>query len=377
MDRLLRFWDLTAQVWSEGVWGVDLGRLIEALAILIAFLLLRGLFSHYALSILRRQVERTKTDLDNQVMEVLEKPLRFVPVVLGVFFAIDHLALDGTYDQIGDNITRSLISFAFFWAFYRVVEPLSHLLTRLETVLTPVLLSWIVKAIKFLLIFIGAATILEIWGVKVAPILAGAGLFGVAVALGAQDLFKNLIAGILIIAERRFQFGDWVRVDGIVEGTVENIGFRSTMIRRFDKAPVYVPNMRFADNAVTNFSQMTNRRIHWMIGVEYGATVAQLRQIRDQIEAYVAEEDDFEKPPKVPTFVRIDRFGDSSIDIMLYCFTKTTDWGKWLEVKERLACNVKEIVEKAGTGFAFPSQSIYVETLPGERPEIFVPPGKP
>jgi MscS family membrane protein len=102
--------------------------------------------------------------------------------------------------------------------------------------------------------------------------------------------------------------------------------------------------------------------------------VNQLRIIRDDIENYILESDDFAKPPEVPTFVRIDKFSDSSIDIMVYCFTKTTVWGEWLQIKEALAYGVKEIVEGAGTAFAFPSRSIYMETVAGEKPEVFVPP---
>ncbi|HIC35632.1 MAG TPA: mechanosensitive ion channel, partial [Gammaproteobacteria bacterium] len=174
-------------------------------------------------------------------------------------------------------------------------------------------------------------------------------------------------------AERRFSQGDWIRVDGVVEGTVESIGFRSSVIRRFDKAPVYVPNSKLSDNSLTNFTQMTHRRIYWMIGVEYRTTVDQLREIRDAIETYVIDGEEFANPSEVPTFVRIDRFGDSSIDIMLYCFTRTTNWGDWLEIKERLAYRIKEIVEGAGSAFAFPSRSIYVETVPFGTPEPFVP----
>ena len=185
-----------------------------------------------------------------------------------------------------------------------------------------------------------------------------------AVALGAQDLFKNLIAGLSILIEKRYRKGDWVLVDGIVEGTVETIGFRSTTVRRFDKAPVYVPNQILSDGAVTNFSEMTHRRIYWKIGVEYRTTREQLETVRNGIESYLLESDKFGKPPEVPLFVRIDAFNDSSIDIMVYCFTKTTNWGEWLEIKEQLALALKTIVEEAGTGFAFPSQSVYVEVLP-------------
>jgi MscS family membrane protein len=123
---------------------------------------------------------------------------------------------------------------------------------------------------------------------------------------------------------------------------------------------------------------MTHRRIYWMIGVEYRTTVPQLRRIRDEIEDYVLTNPAFADPSEVSTFVRIDRFGESSIDIMLYCFTITTNWGEWLEVKEALAYKIKEIVEGAGSGFAFPSRSLYVEALPGGPPEPFVlPEGTP
>lgn len=221
------------------------------------------------------------------------------------------------------------------------------------------------------MVLVAGATILQTWGVQVAPIIAGLGLFGVAVALGAQDLFKNLIGGVSILVERRFGMGDWILVDGVVEGTVEKIGFRSTLVRRFDKAPVYVPNQKLADNAVTNFSAMTYRRISWKIGLEYRTTVDQLRRIRDGIEDYIANNDAFVKPPLAARFVRVDSFADSSIDIMIYCFTHTIVWGEWLVAKEELATNVKRIVEDAGAGFAFPSRSIYVETMP-PAPETLV-----
>jgi MscS family membrane protein len=151
---------------------------------------------------------------------------------------------------------------------------------------------------------------------------------------------------------------------------VLQIGFRTTTVRRFDRAPVYVPNARLADGALTNFSRMTHRRIRWLLGLEYRTTLDQLKQIRAEIERYILQSDEFAKPEEVATFVRIDAFNDSSIDILIYCFTRTTVWGEWLEIKERLACRIKEIVEGAGAGFAFPSRSLYLETLP-DSPEVF------
>lgn len=370
MEQLLEFWALVVDVWNRGSFGVDFTRLAIALGIFAGFLVIRRLFTRVILARIQRYTEKTSTDLDATIIDAVEKPVRFIPVVMGAFFAIDYLQLPGALNEVGQNVVRSLIVLNIFWIFHRLVDPFSFLLGKLERAFTNAMVDWLLKVIKVLIAFIGTATILEIWGVEVAPILAGMGLFGVAVALGAQDLFKNLIAGILILAEKRFAIGDWIRVEGVAEGTVEGIGFRSTLVRQFDKAPVQIPNAALSDNPVMNYSRMTNRRIYWMIGLEYKTSVEQLRRVRDEIEAYILENEAFETGPKVSTFVRIDRFSDSSIDLMLYCFTKTTNWGEWLKVKEELAYRIKEIVAAAGTGFAFPSQSLYIEKAAPSPPDV-------
>ena len=145
-------------------------------------------------------------------------------------------------------------------------------------------MEWIISALKVILFILGFSAVLEIWGIKVAPIIAGLGLFGVAVALGAQDLFKNLISGVLVLVEKRFKKGDVIVIDGIIEGVVEKIGFRSTAIRRFDKSLCFIPNNQFAENAVTNISKISNRRINWLIGLEYKSSTKQLKSVCSDIE---------------------------------------------------------------------------------------------
>jgi len=334
------------------------------------------LFAGVVINRLGSITNRRKSKIDDSALKILEKPVSLIPIVLGLFFATQYLSLTGIYALIADRLVRSLIVLIIFWSLIKLTDPMSFLLRSLEKVFTVAMIEWLIKAIKTAFIIIAAATILEVWGIRVGPIIAGLGLIGVAVALGAQDFFKNLISGILIITERRFNIGDWIKVEGVVEGTVESIGFRSTFVRRFDKAPVYVPNAKLSDNSLINFSSMSHRRIYWRIGVEYRTTIEMLREIRDQIEQYILASDAFAHPPEVPTFVRIDRFSDSSIDIMVYCFTKTIVWGEWLKLKEALACKIKETVESAGAAFAFPSRSLYVEKLAGERAEIFIPPSK-
>ncbi|MEL6277447.1 MAG: mechanosensitive ion channel family protein [Pseudomonadota bacterium] len=360
------FWMMVEQVWTDGVFGVDIGRVLVALGIFFVFLVLRELLARWLEGALSKLTNRTGTDIDDKVLSAVHEPLTFIPVTVGFFFATEYLQLDGLWAEVAAKITKTLIAFTLFWVLVRLVDPLKALAGNLERIFTPELVNWITKALRIAFWLIGGATILEIWGIQVLPIIAGFGLIGVAVALGAQDLFKNLISGILILAEKRYRVGDWVLIDGVVEGTVKAIGFRSTKVLRFDNAPVYVPNSKFADGAVTNYGERNHRRIYWMIGLEYRTTSAQLEQIRAEIEAYILNDERYLKPEDASLFVRIDGFADSSINLMIYCFTRTAKWGEWLAIKEELLIEVKRIVEQAGSGFAFPSQSLYVESVPEE-----------
>ena len=120
-----------------------------------------------------------------------------------------------------------------------MIIPFSFVIKNFESKISKPLVDWTLKGLKILVIVLGAVAILELWGIRVGPVIAGLGLFGVAVALGAQDLFKNLISGIMILLEKRFHIGDVINVPGHTEGTVEHIGFRSTLIRKFDSTPNY------------------------------------------------------------------------------------------------------------------------------------------
>lgn len=364
------FWALVVDVWENGFYGLHIADSLVALLVFFIFMLLRNLFTRFVMSAIGRTVKRTKTEVDDRILDAMSGPIRFIPVVMGIFFATSILNVGDDTKAFFHNVNRSLVAFTLFWALYRAVAPVGSVLMKARVFLSSAMVDWLVKAAKIAFALLGGATILEMWGISVGPIIAGLGLFGVALALGAQDLFKNLIAGLFVIGERRFYPGDWINVDGVVEGTVERIGFRTTMVRRFDRAPVYVPNSKLSDNAVTNFSRMTHRRIKWLIGVKYRTTKEQLRVIRDEIEAYVHGNEDFASPTEVSTFVRIDAFSDSSIDILLYCFTRTTNWGEWLAIKEQLALKIKEIVEGAGSGFALPSRSLYLEST-ADAPEPF------
>jgi len=289
----------------------------------------------------------------------MKGPARFLPIVLGFFIASYYMSFSEDGRAIVDTINRTLVTIFIFWVIHQIIEPISYILSGLDKVLTRELIGWIIKSLKVLIFILGLAAVLELWGIKIGPIIAGLGLFGVAVALGAQDLFKNLISGILVLVEKRFKIGDWVLVEGIIEGIVEKIGFRSTVIRKFDKSIAIIPNFHFAENAVINISHTTNWIISWVINLQYNTTVEQLKKVRDEIEKYITTHKDYKI--SLGHAVRVDKFSDSSIDMYIRCFTVTDDWDEWLKVKERLAIEIKQIIEKNNASFAFPSQSIYVE----------------
>ena len=361
MVVLENFKDLFFDVWDKGISGVNISEIVIALIIFLFFLFLRGIFSKFVIKRLEKYVSKSTNNFDNSLVFSMEGPAKFFPIVLGFFVSTSYLTIESQAAEFIETVNRSLITILIFWTFHQIIGPLSVVIKSVGDLISRDLVNWIIKAIKLLIFILGIAAVLELWGIKIGPIIAGLGLFGVAVALGAQDLFKNLISGILVLVERRFQVGDWIFVEDVIEGTVESIGFRSTVVRRFDKSLATIPNFQFAEKAVINNSQITNRRINWIIGLEYRTTSKQLNDIKKEIEKYIIDSEYFTTSDNTILSVKIDQFAASSIDIKLICFTKTKHYLEWMKVKDILAMEIKNIVEKHKASFAFPSTSIYVE----------------
>ncbi len=373
MESFNSFTDLFLDVWNNGVFGINATDIIVSLVIFLLFYLLRRLIARFILNRLSRIVSRTSNQIDDAVIEVLDGPLKFLPVVLGFFIASSYLDVSENNQNFLDLLNRSLITIFIFWLLHQLIIPFSFVIKNFESKISKPLVDWTLKGLKILVIVLGTVAILELWGIRVGPVIAGLGLFGVAVALGAQDLFKNLISGIMILMEKRFTVGDVILVSGEVEGVVEQIGFRSTLVRRFDSTPVMVPNYKFAEQSVTNYTRRHHRRIRWLIGLEYRTTIDQLKKIRDEINILIEKDDNFAKNQNASFYVRIDSFSDSSIDMLVQTFTVTNEWAEFLKIKENLAVKIIEIVENNQAGFAFPSQSLYVEKLSDVKTEIFNP----
>ena len=346
---------------NQGALGLSL---VEISILLVSFFIafaIRALVAKFIIIKIKRIVQKTGNIIDDQLFESLAPPLKFLPILF-VFILTGFLTdYDSKLTFIIERINRTFVTIFVFWLMHQSLLPLTYAFQKLQDLISKTLVIWLVRSMKYLIIFLGVVAVLDTWGIKIGPVIAGLGLFGVAVALGAQDLFKNLISGILIILEKRFQLGDVIEVPGHAMGTVEHMGFRSTLIRQFDTTSISLPNYVFSDSAILNYSHRQFRRIKWIIGLTYDTKTEQLKNICQEIHSHIAKNKNFIVNQEYQLFVRVDKFNDSSIDILIYTFTNTNDWSKFLEIKENLAYSIKSIVHENGSSFAFPSHSIYLE----------------
>ena len=233
-------------------------------------------------------------------------PLNLLVIGLAIFLASTFLSENEKVTKFIYKINVSIFTIVTFWFLSQIIKPLFSKVKTIEQILTKDLIEWITNFLKILVFILGFCAVLELWGIRVGPIIAGLGLLGVAVALGAQDLFKNLISGVLVLIEKRFRKGDVIVIEDIIEGTVEKIGFRSTAIRKFDKSLCFIPNNQFAEKAVTNITKISNRRINWIIGLEYKSTTKQLKTICEDIESkIISRNKNFSVNKENPVIVKI------------------------------------------------------------------------
>ncbi len=195
-------------------------------------------------------------------------------------------------------------------------------------------------------------------GYSISGLLASLGIGGLAVALAARETLSNVFGSLMIIIDRPFNVGDWIKT-GDLEGTVEEVGFRSTRIRTFAKTLITVPNNVVASQSIDNFSRMPKRRVMLTVGVTYHTTPAQMREavssIRELLENHDAVDPEF-------MLVNFTDFGASSLDILVYCFTKTTVWAEYLAARQDICLQIMDTLENLGLEIAFPSRSIYLRT---------------
>ena len=279
-------------------------------------------------------------------------------------------------ESIVDRIASLLGAGALVLLGFRGVDIFTNVLkrraeltaSRLDDQLVPITNT----VLKVATLVIGMLFILGNLGVNVTSLVAGLGLGGLAVALAAQDTFRNLLGGVTIFADRPYQVGDWVVVGGI-EGTVEYVGFRSSRVRTFYNSVVTVPNGRIVDSHVDNMGLRRWRRYKTTLGLDYHTTPDQVQAFVEGIRALIRANPGMRQDFYIIEFTE---FGPSSLDIMVYCFIDAPDWNAELRTRHVLNLDIMRLAAELGVGFAFPTQTLHVASLPGQPAEVPEPPGR-
>ena len=352
--------EIITNVWKEGFLGIGITEIIVSLLIFIAGAISRAFFVGRVLKWLENLTSQTDSEIDDVLLKSLKKPLGYIPMTIALYCVAVYLPLTGMADTFATNLIEAMIAFTIFSAFANSVAPIFQAFTS-RAVLTRSMTMWLERAARIIIWIIGLGIILDIFGIQIGPLVAGLGLFSVAVALGAQDLFKNLISGLLIIGENRFQPGDRIEVPGSLHGMVEDIGFRSTLVRMFDTAPMLVPNKDLSDVKVINHGNMVYRRISWHLNLIYSTTQEQLAKICGDITAFIDSSDDFVQNPEQESFARTEELASSSIDVRVLCYTEPVGLTDFSKIKQNLIFEIIKIVRSNGSEFAYPSTSVYIE----------------
>nr|WP_277998717.1 mechanosensitive ion channel family protein [Moorella sulfitireducens] len=256
---------------------------------------------------------------------------------------------------------RSYLVILVAWALYILAGPDSAFCRELRRNfdINNILVPFLSKAIRFVVFAIALMVIAVEWNYNISGLVTGLGLGGLAISLAAKDTLANMFGGMVIFLDKPFTIGDWISTPS-VEGTVEDITFRSTRIRTFAHAQVTLPNATLANEPITNWSRMGKRRITFHLGVTYDTSRSKLERciqaIRTMLEGHPGVN-------KEKILVYFERFNESSLDILLYFFTNTTDWQEYLSIREDVNFRIMQILEQEGVSVAFPSRSVYIEKM--------------
>jgi len=362
MESLWKLFEDLEGYLSFIIFGVPLYRLALALLVFFLFLFLRKIFILIVLGAVHRFTKRTRTEIDDIVLRVVSRPASFLIVAFGVFLALKILGLE---NQAVYKVFKTFFIFVIAWTAYNLVVALEEqfykFAEKFGKEFAKEIGGFFVKVSKAFVIVVGGVAILQEWGINVSALIASLGLGGLAFALAAKDTAANLFGGLTVLADKSMKVGDWIKI-GDVEGIVEDIGLRTTKIRSFEKSLIIVPNQFLANQSLENFSRRNVRRIKMTIGLTYSTTREQMVKILKEIREMLKNHPGIAKDQLL--MVYFTDFGESSLDIFIYCFTNTADWSKYLEIREDVNLKIMEIVERNGASFAFPSRSIYVEKFP-------------
>ncbi|MCK5786423.1 MAG: mechanosensitive ion channel family protein [Candidatus Sabulitectum sp.] len=336
--------------------SIPVGRIGIFIAGILISLMLRKIVSS-ALKRPRKKVENFFTLL----LEGLAGSIAFLVVFAGFYFSLLVLNIHSTVNLIALNIIQVLLTFTVIRILFVIVDAVAIQMgtmadeteSQLDDQLVPVLR----KLVKFALAAIGIVFFMQLKNYPVSGIIAGLGIGGLAFAFAAQDSIAGIFASIALFLDRPFMVGDFVQVGG-VSGTIEEVGLRSTRIRTIGKTLVTIPNKEIVDSTIDNLSKRPMRRCTITIGVTYDATAEKMDQLVSSLREMLVEDDMAEENG---SNVHFTTFGDSSLNVELLFFIRTTDYSTFLQSRQDLNLKIMHVVEDLGLGFAFPSTTVYLE----------------
>jgi len=358
---------------------------IEVGAAVLFFLLFvrfRKFLTRMINKILGMLVGRTKGSWDNQLLKNSSEAISYLIGVTGLAIALSILSLSPEKSKTVSHLIATLYYIGFSWVLFVFVDvfakEISKKLTGGRKKVRSEMVNFIIKFFKSVVVLAALIVIFGEWEYDVSAIVTSLGLGGLAFALAAKDTIANLFGSMVILWDKPFEHGDWIMTSS-VEGTVVEIGLRSTTVRTFTNALTTVPNASLANESITNWTKrQIGRQIKMEIGVTYGSKRENIKKAVDQIRTMLMEHEGIAKNLNIEDdipliskndlvgnkdtlIVHMDGFGPSSINILVYCFSVTVNWLEWLKVKEDVMYKIMEILEANELEFAFPSQSIYIE----------------
>lgn len=348
-----------------GMAGIP-GWAVKAFAIVLAALLLELIYRIF-IKYLTRLIGKSRHLWDDAVIYAGSRPISLLIWWQGVVMAARVIAPHSdvvAFDSSMLNAVQQLgLVVAATWFFFRLTSGFEKAFVeerrRRDEYVDLTTTTVLGRIVRIAFVITGILTGLSILNIPISGLLAAGGVGGIAVGLAARDLLANFFGGFTVFLDRPFSVGDWVRSpDREIEGTVEHIDWRVTRIRKFDKRPMYVPNATFTTVTLENPSRMTHRRIAEHIGVRYD-DFGVVRQVVEAIREYIMNHEALDTTQT--TMVHFDRFGASSLDIMLYCFTKTVVWTEYHQVREDVLLSIGEIIESHGAEVAFPTRTLKID----------------
>jgi len=334
-------------------WALGLGALIVVLAV-----------RQLALIMLHRYmqpiVERTETKYDDRILAALKRAVSWLVVIIAFFLAFTFIPLPGAWQANVMRLINSLLVVAVGFLAYRIIEIFLHFLSHDEdgdqkSVLDEQFFPLLRDIAKFVILLLVIIAVVQGWGYSATGILAGVGIGGLALAFAAQDTVANIFGSLVIYSDRPYQVGDWIKI-GDVEGTVEEVGIRSTRVRTFDKTLVLVPNKAVANENIQNFSAMPVRRIKLYLGLSYESSAEQIDAVVKASRQLLAEHPGISQEYWLVNFTEM---GAYSLDILICCFTTTTVWAEYMDVRQELLLKIIGICNAHGVEIAFPTQTLY------------------